>query len=155
MDADANCPRGGVGLPMQCGAALAALLHGVASLSERRAAFVSAVTHELRTPLTTLQLYSDMLSGGMIADEPQRQEYMQTLQRESGRLSHLIDNVLALSRLERRTARRHRETLSVAALLDRAGPRLQARAEQSRMNCEIVTEPLTAVVAGVGRADGH
>lgn len=33
--------------------AVALLLRGVLALSERRAAFVSAVTHELRTPLTT------------------------------------------------------------------------------------------------------
>ena len=38
--------------------AVAALLLGVLSLSERRAAFVSAVTHELRTPLTTFRMYS-------------------------------------------------------------------------------------------------
>jgi signal transduction histidine kinase len=112
--------------------ALAVLLNGVASLSERRAAFVSAVTHELRTPLTTLQLYSEMLNSGMVGSEEQRGEYVQTLQRESSRLGHLVDNVLALSRLERRTARRTRETLSVQALLDRAEPRLRARADQSQ-----------------------
>src|SRR5262249_16819256 len=37
---------------------VAALLHGVMSLSERRRVFVSAVTHELRTPLTTFRLYT-------------------------------------------------------------------------------------------------
>ena len=31
-------------------------------LSERRAAFVSAVTHELRTPLTTFRMYAEMLA---------------------------------------------------------------------------------------------
>src|SRR5205807_3842613 len=37
--------------------AVAGLLLGVLRLSERRAAFVSAVTHELRTPLTTFRMY--------------------------------------------------------------------------------------------------
>ena len=39
-------------------AAVGMLLNGAVSLSERRAAFVSAVTHELRTPLTTFRMYT-------------------------------------------------------------------------------------------------
>lgn len=120
------------GALLLAGVALAVLLHGVASLSERRAAFVSAVTHELRTPLTTLQLYTDMLSGQMVPTESQRQEYMQTLQREAGRLSHLVENVLALSRLERKPSRRAAEPVSVRSLLERAAPRLRARADQGQ-----------------------
>ena len=55
------------------GLAVAFLLQGTVSLSERRGAFVSAVTHELRTPLTTFKMYSEMLAGGMVADESKRQ----------------------------------------------------------------------------------
>jgi signal transduction histidine kinase len=119
------------------GVALAGLLHGVASLSERRAAFVSAVTHELRTPLTTLQLYTDMLTADMVHGEPQRQEYIETLHREAGRLSHLVENVLALSRLERKSSRCAAETLSTGALLERATPRLRARTDQSQRSLEV------------------
>jgi signal transduction histidine kinase len=71
------------------------------SLSERRMRFVSAVTHELRTPLTTLQLYLDMLTGGMVRDEQQREEYLRTLHAETDRLSRLVSNVLDFSRLEK------------------------------------------------------
>src|SRR5262245_13139633 len=52
-------------------------------LSERRIRFVSAVTHELRTPLTTLRLYLDMLTSGMVREDVQREEYLQTLSAES------------------------------------------------------------------------
>src|SRR5205814_10131263 len=63
-------------------------------LSERRIRFVSAVTHELRTPLTTLRLYLDMLTSGMVKEETQRDEYLNTLSAESERLHRLIGNVL-------------------------------------------------------------
>ena len=53
--------------------AVALLLGGVVQLSQRRAAFVSAVTHELRTPLTTFHMYTEMLSEGMVSDARQRQ----------------------------------------------------------------------------------
>ena len=89
---------------------LALLLAGILSalalrylidLSERRSMFVSAVTHELRTPLTTFRLYSDLLARGTIADPDDQQQYLRTLQTESDRLNHLIDNVLSYSRLEK------------------------------------------------------
>ena len=127
--------------------AFAVLLYGVTSLSERRGAFVAAVTHELRTPLTTLQLYSDMLAGGMVSDESQQRDYMQTLHREAGRLSHLVDNVLALSRLERRSVRRQRETLTVAEFLNHAEPRLRGRCEQA--NCAFELTLTDAAAAGL------
>jgi signal transduction histidine kinase len=77
------------------------LVIGLLRLSERRASFVSAVTHELRTPLTTFQLYSDMLASGAVKEE-KRGDYFNTLRREAERLSHLVENVLAFSRIERR-----------------------------------------------------
>ena len=94
-------------------AASAVLVGGILRLSERRASFVSAVTHELRTPLTTFQLYSDMLHSGAVKEE-KRGDYFRTLQREASRLSHLVENVLAFSRIERGSARAAlRETAAV------------------------------------------
>lgn len=123
--------------------ALALLLRGVSALSERRAAFVSAVTHELRTPLTTFQLYTEMLAGGMVEGE-RRSEYIDTLHREAGRLGHLVDNVLAYARLERQPARQARETLPIGALLDRIQSRLAARAELGAMSLTSDASPEAA-----------
>lgn len=108
--------------------AAALLLRGVLQLSERRAAFVSSVTHELRTPLTTFSLYSEMLADGMVADPAKQQEYLRTLHRESGRLGHLVENVLAYSRLERGSARARVEEIRFGELLGRVLPRPLERA---------------------------
>lgn len=120
-------------------AALAAvvLLRGVVKLSERRASFVSSVTHELRTPLTTFSLYSDMLAEGMVQDEVKQKEYLQTLRRESSRLTHLVENVLAYSRIERGSARARVENVRVGDLVDRMTDRLRQRAEEAGMELEI------------------
>src|SRR5438552_1683092 len=74
-------------------------------LSERRIRFVSAVTHELRTPLTTLRLYLDMLTGGLVQSEEQRDQYLHTLHAEAERLNRLVGNVLDFSRLENQRPR--------------------------------------------------
>ncbi|MDL2321656.1 HAMP domain-containing histidine kinase [Desulfosarcina sp. OttesenSCG-928-B08] len=75
----------------------------VMDLSERRSRFVSTVTHELKTPLTTIRMYIEMLEQGIAATPEQEQTYLGILSSESARLSGLINNVLELSRLEKKT----------------------------------------------------
>ncbi|NQZ68126.1 MAG: HAMP domain-containing histidine kinase, partial [Lentisphaeria bacterium] len=79
---------------------LAMIIFASSKLSERRASFVAAITHELRTPLTTFKLYTEMLRDGMVSEEKQK-EYYEILHHEAGRLNHLVENVLAYSRIER------------------------------------------------------
>jgi hypothetical protein len=128
------------------GISVALLLHGTLSLSERRAAFVSAVTHELRTPLTTFKMYSEMLAGGMVPDEGKRKHYLSTLCAEASRLNHLVENVLAYARLERGSARSRIEKLTVLELIDRVKPRLIQRVEQAGM---LLREEVPAAALGI------
>jgi len=107
-------------------AAVAILVRGVIRLSERRASFVSAVTHELRTPLTTFRLYSDMLETGAVKPE-KRGDYLRVLSREADRLSHLVENVLAFSRIERGSARSHVSETAIEAFLTSQHERWSAR----------------------------
>ena len=115
--------------------AVAMLLHGTVSLSERRAAFVSAVTHELRTPLTTFKMYSEMLAEGMVPEESKRKSYLSTLCSEANRLSHLVENVLAYARLERGSARSRVERISLGQLLERVKPSRVSTSALRRPGC--------------------
>jgi signal transduction histidine kinase len=126
-------------------AASGALLFGMATLGERRAAFVSAVTHELRTPLTTFRMYSDMLLDGMVASDEQRREYLATLSREAERQCHLVENVLAYSRLERGRYAGSHEDVTVEELLASVCESLTAHAGQSSMSL------VTSVASGSGQ----
>jgi signal transduction histidine kinase len=124
--------------------AAAALLHGVMTLSERRAAFVSSVTHELRTPLTTFRMYAEMLARGMVPDAARRQEYYETLQKESERLTLLVENVLAYARLERGKKPQAQDRVTVVDLLQRVRTRLEQRAAQAGMECVVELNKKTA-----------
>jgi signal transduction histidine kinase len=113
--------------------AVAFLLNVTMKLSERRGVFVSAVTHELRTPLTTFRMYTDMLSSGIVTEEKQRSEYLETIRREAERLGHLVENVLSYARLDSSRKRLVRENVSVSELISRLQDTLQQRIQQSDM----------------------
>ncbi|MBC7980757.1 MAG: hypothetical protein H7Y36_09370 [Armatimonadetes bacterium] len=118
------------------------LIANVMKLSERRAAFVSAVTHELRTPLTTFRLYSDMLSTGAVREE-KRPAYLQVLSREADRLSHLVENVLAFSKLERGSARSSVAEKELGGLLESMRERFESRLDAAGLKLELrATSPM-------------
>ena len=107
-------------------------------LSERRFRFVSAVTHELRTPLTTLRLYLDMLAGGLIHEEKQKQEYLQTLNAEADRLNRLVGNVLDFSFLENQTPRLLLAQTGVRPMLEETLQSWRARCQEAGMELMLV-----------------
>jgi GAF domain-containing protein len=59
--------------------------------------FVADVSHELRTPLTNIRLYLELLTRASVERVP---EYLDTLNRETERLVVLIEDLLAISRLD-------------------------------------------------------
>jgi len=61
--------------------------------------FVAVVSHELRTPLSAMQGFSELLLTQDAAPERQRL-WLEMINRESVRLSSLIDDMLSLSRIE-------------------------------------------------------
>jgi signal transduction histidine kinase len=124
-------------------------LRNLVALTERRMQFAYAVTHELRTPLTTFRLYSDMLAAGLVPDTA-RQEYLDTLNRESLRLSSLVEEVLEYARLGNRRVRLNPTETDGASLLraisetlaDRCGENsVEMRTENATPNGErLVTD---------------
>jgi signal transduction histidine kinase len=69
-----------------------------ADLASMRADFVSAVTHELKTPLANLRAINETLVSGRTTPEMVR-EYAGMGIGESTRLTRLVDNLLAYSRV--------------------------------------------------------
>ena len=119
--------------------AVGLLLFGIIRLSERRAAFVSAVTHELRTPLTTFKMYSEMLADEMVPPEKQK-HYANTLTQQADRLSHLVENVLQFARLERGSENNQSHDVVLSEELERIAERLKQRCRLSKMNLDVEVE---------------
>ncbi len=85
--------------------------------ARQKTSFVSNVSHELKTPLTTIRMYAEMLGEKRIDDEAKQQKYLQTIVRESQRLTRLVNNVLDFSRLEQGQKEFSREKIDLPELL--------------------------------------
>jgi len=70
-----------------------------AKLAELRSDFVSTVTHELKTPIATIRAAAETLSGGRITGIDTYQEYGRLVTVEAKRLTRLVENLLAYSRI--------------------------------------------------------
>jgi signal transduction histidine kinase len=62
-----------------------------------RTDFVSQVSHELRTPLTQIRMFAETLLLKRTRSEEEERRSLQIIDRESRRLSHLVENILLFS----------------------------------------------------------
>ena len=70
-------------------------------LNEAKSQFISNISHELRTPLFNIKSFIETLYEYGDALEPsQQREFLETANRETDRLTRLVNDVLDLSRLE-------------------------------------------------------
>ncbi len=70
-------------------------------LNEAKSNFISNVSHELRTPLFNIKSFIETLQEyGEDLSEPEKREFLETANRETDRLTRLVNDVLDLSKLE-------------------------------------------------------
>jgi two-component system sensor histidine kinase KdpD len=66
-----------------------------------RTALLNSVSHDLRTPLASIKASaSSLLDGDVAWGEAERQEFLATINTEVDRLTHLVHNLLDMSRIE-------------------------------------------------------
>jgi two-component system phosphate regulon sensor histidine kinase PhoR len=70
-------------------------------VSRLKSQFLASVSHELKTPLTAVRAFGDLLRSGRVRDSERIQRYGEMICRESDRLTHLVNNILEVSRMER------------------------------------------------------
>ena len=68
-------------------------------LAELRADFVASVTHEFKTPIATIRAAGDTLVADRLEGAAARQDYARYIVHESRRLTRLVDNLLAFTRV--------------------------------------------------------
>ncbi len=72
-------------------------------LENIRKEFVANVSHELRTPITSIKGFVETLRDGAVDDPANARSFLDTIARQSDRLGAIIEDLLALSKIERDT----------------------------------------------------
>lgn len=121
---------------------------------ERRVArlkdeLVSTVSHELRTPLTAISGALGMVAAGAAGALPETAERLiKIAQRNSERLTSLVNDLLDIDKLQSGKAKFDKECLDLAEIVRTAVEQNQPYAERAgiEVRCDVPAEPLIAKV---------
>ncbi len=69
-------------------------------LARLKSDFVANVSHELKTPLALIRLFAETLELGRVQGAEKARQYYRIINKESQRLTQLINNILDFSRIE-------------------------------------------------------
>jgi signal transduction histidine kinase len=121
------------------------------TLRRQQQDFVSAVSHELKTPLTSIRMYGEMLKEGW-AGEDKKRTYYAYIAEESERLSRLIENVLALARMNRGDTRLELVSVAVGDLVEMVRTKVATALERAGFTLSLaVPEEVRSVTLRVDR----
>lgn len=134
-------------------AAFNSMADELSEVEDSRREFVANVSHELRSPITAISGYIEGMRDGVIPPD-QYDKYLSIVSDESRRLSHLIGELLALSRLERDDAALTCTDFDICDLLERVFLRRTGDLEKRSMSidCDFAPEPCL-VHADMARID--
>ena len=117
-DFEARAPESKVREMDELAAAFNAMAGQLSQLEDSRREFVANVSHELRSPMTSIQGFVEGMADGTIPPE-EHPKYLAIVLEETKRLTKLIADLLALSRLEKKDARLDLKAFDICELMRR------------------------------------
>lgn len=105
-------------------------------LETMRREFTSNVSHELKTPLTTIYGISDMLAGGLVKSGDAA-EFGARIRNEADRLIKLINDIMALSKLDEAARLSDAEEINLYVLSDEILERLSENALERNITLKL------------------
>ena len=116
-------------------------------LDQSREEFVANVSHELKTPLTSMKVLCDSLLVQPDVPVELYQEFMGDLSEEIERENKIINDLLALVKLDKTGGKLNIQSQDINALVERILKRLRPLAE--KQNIELIFESYRSVIAEV------
>lgn len=139
--------------PFEAGGQTRLLIH-FADLTElkvaqrQRADFVANASHELRTPLASLSGFIDTLRGHARDDAAARDRFLDIMATQADRMRRLIDDLLALSRIELNENVPPSGRTDIASLVEEAADAVAPLADQRGARVEVSGVEAAAWVVG-------
>lgn len=85
----------------------------IRKLENMRKDFVANVSHELKTPLTSIKGFVETLKNGAVDNPVVRDRFLDIIEVEAMRLTHLINDLLVLSDIEKRNDNGYKEVIAL------------------------------------------
>jgi signal transduction histidine kinase len=107
-------------------------------LDKAKSTFVSMVAHELRAPLAAIEGYLDVILEGVGGDDPQKMHRILERSRERTRgLLALINDLLAISRMQAGRLAKEKEKLQLSVLLKEVAEWMKGEALEKNVTIEM------------------
>jgi signal transduction histidine kinase len=124
-----------------------ALLRRMKVLDDSRQEFVSNVSHELKTPITSMKILADSLLMQEDVPNEMYREFMQDIAHEVDREDKIINDLLALVKMDKKAAGLSITTVDVVMLTENVLKRLRPIARKH--NIELTLESKRAITASI------
>lgn len=110
-------------------------------LEQIRQDFVANVSHELKTPLSAVIGFTEALRDGAWESPPTRDDFIERIRKQSGRMARLVDDLLELSALESKGARMDAAPVKALSLAEKAVDNLSQAARTKGQEISISSSP--------------
>lgn len=107
---------------------------------ERKKEFTSDIVHELRTPLTYIRGYTHALQQKNYSSPEEAENYLITIEKETERLSKLINDLVELNHLQEDLYTIEREPIALAQLLLDTVDLFTIHATEKQLNVQLDVE---------------
>jgi signal transduction histidine kinase len=107
-------------------------------LARLKSDFVANVSHELKTPLALIRLFAETLELGRVSSTEQARQYYRVINKESHRLTQLINNILDFSRIEAGRKQYRFATVDLCRIVDEVLEAYRFPIEQQGFDLEVV-----------------
>ncbi|MFA5411635.1 MAG: ATP-binding protein [Candidatus Omnitrophota bacterium] len=106
--------------------------------NKRKTDFISAVSHELRTPLTSIKGYASILLAGKLGKVPEEvHSRLDKINRHSDELTHLVNDLLDISRIESGGVAMKKEKLSLNTVLGAVADLLSGQLKEKQLELSV------------------
>lgn len=102
--------------------------------------FVANVSHELKTPITSIKGFAETLLEGGMEDKNVTRDFLGIIYQEGNRMQELIEDLLALSKLEQEDLELQYEQFDAVKMVNDAVFTLQHKAKQKNLTLTLQTD---------------
>ncbi len=110
--------------------------------------FISSISHELRTPLTSIKGWTETILAGDMVDKEESLEGLKIVNRETDRLTLLVEELLDFSKYQSTTMTLEKRDVDVNELVRQAQAQLAIKAREKHIKVSVENKAKRTVVYG-------